>query len=142
MRQHGITGHADGRCRVSREPAQHSLFVEREFASQREVFTLCDGESLAKGCRVGGIAAPKILQLGRQRPHWRRLSRGGLVGGRGGVAESAGLGAHLLDFGAQLGVTVEEVGRGARFSELRITLRPCGFRVLCVWQAEVDGGVG
>jgi hypothetical protein len=39
-------------------------------------------------------------------------------------------------------VSVAAVARRASFSELRIPLRPCGFRLLCVWQAEVDGGVG
>jgi hypothetical protein len=39
-------------------------------------------------------------------------------------------------------ITVSAVARTAGFSELRIPLRPCGFRLLCVWQAEVDGGVG
>lgn len=60
-----------------------ALLVEREFAPQREVFTLRNGERLAQRCRVSDVAAPKILQLGRQSPHWRRLSRGALVGGRG-----------------------------------------------------------
>ena len=36
-------------------------------------------------------------------------------------------------------VTVTALAKAARFSELRIPPRPCGFRVLCVWQAEVDG---
>jgi hypothetical protein len=47
-----------------------------------------------------------------------------------------------MDFLEQVGVPVEECAVDRGFSELRISLRPCGFRVLCVWQAEVDGGVG
>jgi hypothetical protein len=47
-----------------------------------------------------------------------------------------------MDFLQQVAVPVEECAVDSGFSELRIPLRPCGFRLLCVWQAEVDGGVG
>jgi hypothetical protein len=70
-----------------------------------------------------------------------RLQRGS-CDCRAGVLIGAWICLQRMNFLQQVAVPVEECAVDSGFSELRISLRPCGFRVLCVWQAEVDGGVG
>jgi hypothetical protein len=83
------------------------------------------------------VAAQRKVEALAQRVVAGTLAGRGCGGMFGLVA-----GAQAPDLVVEVGLAVEPGARDSGFSELRISLRPCGFRVLCVWQAEVDGGVG